>query len=592
MKEKSKLNFGLILTVYLLGIFMGALDTGIVTPARTVIQESLNVGDKAGIWMITVYTLSYAASIPVMGKLADRMGRRTIYLLSIFLFGGGSLFCGLSHGMNSFTALLIARAVQAVGGGGIMPVATAEFGTTFPEEKRGMALGMVGGVYGVANIFGASVGSAVMDFFGTGHWEFIFFVNVPIAVFILAAGFFCLPNTKEKSRDPIDGTGICVLVIMVLCIMYGLKNIDFFNFRETLQSTDVYPYLLIFLALLPIFVWIERRAADPVMNLHYFSNPRILITLGVSIITGIVLMGVIFVPQLCENAMEVPSGKGGYFVIILGVFAGVGAPFSGRLTDRFGPRAVLGAGLIASILGSLTVIFSTTVDPGWPNVIAALMFIGLGIGFTMGAPLNYMMLWETDYSEIETAMVGEHQAENLKTALAVLEVLRRERIVRIERSALYEGLRTAYQPARFEVVAGRERWTGGEKKGPAVILDGAHNEAGAKALKETVNRFFAGERILLVLGILRDKEVDAILEQMTDITGEIITTAPDSPRKLGADELADRLRSRGIEPLAVAETPEECVRAAMERKSEYDAVLFAGSLYLVGAVRRLLRDGQ
>lgn len=418
MKEKSKLNFGLILTVYLLGIFMGALDTGIVTPARTVIQESLNVGDKAGIWMITVYTLSYAASIPVMGKLADRMGRRTIYLLSIFLFGGGSLFCGLSHGMNSFTALLIARAVQAVGGGGIMPVATAEFGTTFPEEKRGMALGMVGGVYGVANIFGASVGSAVMDFFGTGHWEFIFFVNVPIAVFILAAGFFCLPNTKEKSRDPIDGTGICVLVIMVLCIMYGLKNIDFFNFRETLQSTDVYPYLLIFLALLPIFVWIERRAADPVMNLHYFSNPRILITLGVSIITGIVLMGVIFVPQLCENAMEVPSGKGGYFVIILGVFAGVGAPFSGRLTDRFGPRAVLGAGLIASILGSLTVIFSTTVDPGWPNVIAALMFIGLGIGFTMGAPLNYMMLWETDEREANSALATLSLVRSLGTVIA------------------------------------------------------------------------------------------------------------------------------------------------------------------------------
>ena len=418
MKEKSKLNFGLILTVYLLGIFMGALDTGIVTPARTVIQESLNVGDKAGIWMITVYTLSYAASIPVMGKLADRMGRRTIYLLSIFLFGGGSLFCGLSHGMNSFTALLIARAVQAVGGGGIMPVATAEFGTTFPEEKRGMALGMVGGVYGVANIFGASVGSAVMDFFGTGHWEFIFFVNVPIAVFILAAGFFCLPNTKEKSRDPIDGTGICVLVIMVLCIMYGLKNIDFFNFRETLQSTDVYPYLLIFLALLPIFVWIERRAVDPVMNLHYFSNPRILITLGVSIITGIVLMGVIFVPQLCENAMEVPSGKGGYFVIILGVFAGVGAPFSGRLTDRFGPRAVLGAGLIASILGSLTVIFSTTVDPGWPNVIAALMFIGLGIGFTMGAPLNYMMLWETDEREANSALATLSLVRSLGTVIA------------------------------------------------------------------------------------------------------------------------------------------------------------------------------
>lgn len=202
-----------------------------------------------------------------------------------------------------------------------------------------------------------------------------------------------------------------------------------------------------------------------------------------------------------------------------------------------------------------------------------------------------MMLWETDYSEIEISLVGEHQAENLKTALAVIEVLRKERIVRIERAALYEGLRQAVQPGRFEVVAGRGRWTGEEDTGSAVILDGAHNEAGAAALKETMNRLFAGERILLILGILRDKEVDAILNQMTQITGMIVAAAPDNPRKLNADDLADRLRSRGIAPIAVARTPEECVRIARKRKPEYDAVLFAGSLYLIGAVRRLFRDG-
>lgn len=418
MTENKKLNFGLIMAVYLLGIFMGALDTGIVTPARTVIQESLGVDANTGIWMITIYTLAYAASIPVMGKLADRMGRRTIYLLSIFLFAAGSLFCGLSQNMNSFTALLIARAVQAIGGGGIMPVATAEFGTTFPEEKRGMALGMVGGVYGVANIIGASVGSAVMDIFGTSRWEFIFFVNVPIAVFILIAGFFCLPNTKEKATSKIDGAGIGVLVVMVLCIMYGLKNIDFFDFINTLTSTDVYPYLIVFCLLMPLFIFIEHRAEDPVMHLKYFHNRRILITMTVAVITGIILMGLVFVPQLCENCMKIKTGSGGYFVIILGIFAGVGAPLSGRMTDKKGPKFVLSLGLLASVAGSLFLIFVMTVHPNWFTVVVSLVLIGLGIGFTMGAPLNYMMLWEIDLRESNSALATLSLVRSLGTVIA------------------------------------------------------------------------------------------------------------------------------------------------------------------------------
>lgn len=159
-------GFALVAAVYLLGLFIGALDTGIVTPARTVIQSDLGIGEQMGVWIITIYTLAYAAAIPVMGKLADRSGRKYVYLASILLFGVGSLLCGLAQDVGSFWMLLAARAVQAVGGGGIVPVATAEFGTTFPPEKRGLALGLVGGVYGIANIFGASAGSLILSVFG------------------------------------------------------------------------------------------------------------------------------------------------------------------------------------------------------------------------------------------------------------------------------------------------------------------------------------------------------------------------------------------------------------------------------------------
>ena len=245
--------------IYLAGIFMGAIDTGIVTPARTVIQSNLDVNEQTGIWMITIYTLAYATSIPIMGKLADKYGRKYIYLTSIFLFGLGSLFCGLSQDFGSFNLLLIARVVQALGGGGIVPVATAEFGTTFPEEKRGLALGLVGGVYGIANIFGASAGSAVLDIFGTNNWQFIFYINLPITVFILISGFIALRNTKGPDTSKIDFSGIFTLTIMILSLLYSLKNLDFFDF-STITNKDVLPFLILFLVLIPLFIFIEKRA--------------------------------------------------------------------------------------------------------------------------------------------------------------------------------------------------------------------------------------------------------------------------------------------------------------------------------------------
>lgn len=412
------LHFGLIMVIYLCGIFMGAIDTSVVTPARTVIQNGLGVGDQTGIWMITIYTLAYAASIPIMGKLADRLGRKTIYLICIILFGTGSLLAGLSQYIGHFGFFLMARAIQAIGGGGIMPIASAEFGTTFPEDKRGMALGMVGGVYGIATVVGGSLGSAILGAFGLQNWGFIFFINIPISLFIIICGFIFLPNTKIDDVKPIDKWGTLFLVMMILSLLYGLRNIDFFNFIKSFTSTDVYPFLIIFIVLLPFFIFAEKKAADPIMNLDYFREAPIVITLIISFITGVIMMGMVFVPQFAENALRMQQGSGGYFVMVLGIFAGVGAPVSGRLIDRYGPKLIMGAGFLLSIIGSLFLVLITTSYPNLLTVAICLILIGLGMGFTMGTPLNYMMLDNTKKADSNSALATLSLIRSVGTAIA------------------------------------------------------------------------------------------------------------------------------------------------------------------------------
>ena len=406
------------MVIYLCGIFMGAIDTSVVTPARTVIQNGLGVGDQTGIWMITIYTLAYASSIPIMGKLADRLGRKTIYLICIILFGTGSLLAGLSQYIGHFGFFLMARAIQAIGGGGIMPIASAEFGTTFPEDKRGMALGMVGGVYGIATVVGGSLGSAILGAFGLQNWGFIFFINIPISLFIIICGFIFLPNTKIDDVKPIDKWGTLFLVMMILSLLYGLRNIDFFDFVKSFTSTDVYPFLIIFIVLLPFFIFAEKKAADPIMNLDYFREAPIVITLIISFITGVIMMGMVFVPQFAENALRMQQGSGGYFVMVLGIFAGVGAPVSGRLIDRYGPKLIMGAGFLLSIIGSLFLVLITTSYPNLLTVAICLILIGLGMGFTMGTPLNYMMLDNTKKADSNSALATLSLIRSVGTAIA------------------------------------------------------------------------------------------------------------------------------------------------------------------------------
>ena len=408
----------LVLVLYLAGIGMGALDMGIVNPARTVIQNGLGVDDKVGVWVFTIYTLAYAAAIPVIGKIADIIGRKPVYVLAIGLFGLGSLGCGLSQDFSSLGLLLASRAIQAIGGGGMVPVATAAVGTIVPPPKRGMALGLVGMVYGAASVFGASAGSLVLDIAGQENWQWIFYINVPIAVIVGLLGIWALPQETQSSTRKLDLPGIFILVVMITALLWAFQNLDFTKISESLSDRDVWVGLLIFLVLIPAFWIAEVRAEDPIIDFKYFATINVGTTLMFGAVSGILMMTVMFIPQFAENCLRLPSGAGGYPTIIIGVASAIGAPLSGRLTDRFGPRAVLGVGVLISAIAGFMLIYWASPYPGFLSNSVSIFVMGLGLGFLMGAPLTYLILHLIPETDANSGQATLSLIRSLGTTLA------------------------------------------------------------------------------------------------------------------------------------------------------------------------------
>ena len=186
---------------------------------------------------------------------------------------------------------------------------------------------------------------------------------------------------------------------------------------------------------------------------------------------------------------------------------------------------------------------------------------------------------EFEYHNIEITMVGEHQVQNALTALTALEVLQNEKSVNIDKDALFRGLKKARQLARFEIFG----------KAPYLIIDGAHNEKGAESLKNTMREHFANKKVLLVTGLLSDKDIKAILTHFYEIADDFIATEPLSNRKLCAEMLKNEIIAAGKNCIAAAKAEDAC-KAAFEVKDKYDVILFTGSLYLLGEIRGIIRE--
>lgn len=401
--SKQRQNTRLIMILFLLGIFMGAIDNGIVSPAREIIQNSFSVSASSGAWIITIYTLVYAVSMPISSKLSDIYGRKKMYTFGIAVFGIGSALCGLSNFYGTFGFMLAARVIQAIGSGGILPIATTVIGQSFPEEKRGSALGLVGAVYGVATIVGPTLGSSIINLAGQNNWGFIFFINIPICIITLFLSRR-MSESKASVSSKIDIAGALVLGGLIVSLLYAITNTDFFAIGHSLKQTDVFPYLIIFLVLIPIFLAIEKKAPDPVLQIKYFRNRKMLTVFILAFLIGVGMMGMVYVPQFAENTLKLKSGTGGYFITLLAVFSGVAAPLSGKLLDKKGARLVLLIGFSCTVAGTLVLglIAAKTLSVG--SIVVGLAFMGFGVGFTMGPPLNYLILANVSTNEGATAI--------------------------------------------------------------------------------------------------------------------------------------------------------------------------------------------
>ena len=186
---------------------------------------------------------------------------------------------------------------------------------------------------------------------------------------------------------------------------------------------------------------------------------------------------------------------------------------------------------------------------------------------------------ERHYKNMEISMIGLHQAENAICALAAIKILEDKKAITLSGQQVYNGLRQARQTGRLEILA----------EDPYIIIDGAHNEAGAAALAEVIRTHFKGKRVLLVLGMLKDKRTDRILHELLQLSEDIIVTEPDNPRRMTADELGAIINARHRTCVIRPGIP-EAVDYAMTHKNHYDAVVFAGSLYLIGKVRSRIHE--
>ncbi len=228
-----------VLWILFFGVLMAALDIAIVGPALPAIQTAFQVDARALSWVFNIYVLMNLIGTPLMAKLSDRYGRRAIYVLDIALFAAGSALVMLAP---SFTFVIIGRAVQGLGAGGIFPVAAAVIGDTFPPEKRGSALGLIGAVFGLAFIVGPVVGGLLLLL----SWHWIFAVNIPIAFLIMWLAWRTLPSTTQQVNTAFDWVGMAVLTVILGALAFGLNQIDAANLAGSVTSWLVWPFLLHF----------------------------------------------------------------------------------------------------------------------------------------------------------------------------------------------------------------------------------------------------------------------------------------------------------------------------------------------------------
>jgi EmrB/QacA subfamily drug resistance transporter len=351
------------------GAFMGQLDASIVTLAFPALERSFHSGVASVSWVGLSYLLVLVATVVAVGRFADMVGRKLLYLYGFVIFIGGSVLCAFAPNLLALDGF---RAVQAVGAAMLQANSVAIIALAVPRRRLGRALGVQGAAQALGLALGPSVGGLLL---AAGGWRLLFLINVPVGLVGLVAALLFVPrSTHLQGRVEFDWTGFAMFLPSVAALVFVISEGGHLGWT----SPVIVSMVLVAVGLGAGFVARERRCPNPMVDISLFRRVRFTAGISTSLLAFLVLFGVLVVmPFYLERGNGFGTVRTGLELMVMPVALGLVAPFSGRMADSVGVRrpVVIGLGTTAAALVPLAVL-----RPSTPGFLALLALVGAGLG--------------------------------------------------------------------------------------------------------------------------------------------------------------------------------------------------------------------
>jgi EmrB/QacA subfamily drug resistance transporter len=384
------------LAVLALAQFIVVLDVTIVNVALPDIQADLNFSADTLQWVISAYTLLFGGFLLLGGRMADLLGPRRVFVAGLLLFGVTSLVAGLS---DSPGFLIGARAVQGLGGALLSPAALALLTVTFAHGRdRNIAMGVWGGLAGLGGTLGVVAGGVLVDALS---WQWVFFVNVPIVIALVAVIPVFVPDTRHNTDGPrtFDTIGAVLGTSGLLAIVYGVVRAE----PKGWGSAEVVGFLGGGVILLALFVWVESRSSAPLVPLRLFRSRALSVSSVSLALNGAGFLSMFFLTAIYLQQVRGDSAlEAGVHFLPMGGAAVLGAVIASQLVQRVGTRTVQLAGAVLSVVGLLLLSRADATGSYAAQLLPGFMLFGAGI-IGVGVPAQIAAVSEVEHHEAGAA---------------------------------------------------------------------------------------------------------------------------------------------------------------------------------------------